>query len=47
MTLPITRVADQRLVYRRTRGINALMQKLREAAPWLQETDLPVLRGFA
>jgi hypothetical protein len=47
MTLPVTRVADQRAIARRTRGINALMQKLRTIAPWLQDTDLPVLRGFA
>lgn len=47
MTLPVTRVSNQKAIARRTRGINALMAKLRTIAPWLQDTDLPVLRGFA
>ena len=47
MTLPITKVAKQQLTSKRVRGINALQQKLRTVAPWLQDSDLPVLRGFA
>lgn len=47
--LPLSKISrtQGRLVSRRARGVKALMQQLQTIAPWLQESDLPVLRGFA
>jgi hypothetical protein len=49
MTLPLvkTSMTKSEAVKRRTRGVVALMQRMRTIAPWLQDSDLPVLRGFA
>jgi hypothetical protein len=49
MTFPLvkTSMTKSEAVRRRTRGVNAMMLRLRTFAPWLQDSDLPVLRGFA